>query len=57
MLCFALPGSERFRDDCVQVHESMPAIVPYGKPFRLTGERSNDRGGTVTSWRWTLVSR
>lgn len=44
------------RDDSTRVYESTP-IVPYGKPFRLTGERSNDRGGTVTSWRWTLVSR
>jgi hypothetical protein len=29
--------------------------VAYGQPFRLTGERSTDANGRVTTWRWTLV--
>ena len=31
-------------------------VVAYGKPFRLTGERSSDANGLVKSWRWTLIS-
>jgi hypothetical protein len=32
-------------------------VVPYAKPFRLTGDRSVDVNGSVTSWRWTLLSK
>lgn len=43
------------RDDGTRVYGS-DVVVAYGKPFRLTGERSSDASGVVTSWRWTLVS-
>jgi hypothetical protein len=43
------------RDDGTRLYDSS-IVVPYGKPFRLTGERSSDTNGTVRSWRWTLVS-
>lgn len=29
--------------------------VPFGKPFRLTGDRSTDIGGVVKVWNWTLL--
>jgi hypothetical protein len=29
--------------------------VPFGKPFRLTGDRSSDIGGAVKVWNWTLL--
>lgn len=31
-------------------------VVPWGRPFRLTGERSTDSNGHVRVWRWTLLS-
>ncbi len=43
------------RDDGVRLYGS-DIVVAYGKPFRLTGERSSDANGVVASWRWTLVS-
>lgn len=33
-----------------------PASVGAGKPFTLTGRRSTDLGGRITSYQWTLVS-
>ena len=36
---------------------STPEVrVPFGKPFRLTGDRSSDVGGVVKTWNWTLLS-
>ena len=29
--------------------------VRFGTPFRLTGERSSDIGGVVSTWNWTLL--
>jgi hypothetical protein len=35
---------------------STPEVsVPFGKPFRLTGDRSTDIGGEVKVWNWTLL--
>jgi hypothetical protein len=44
------------RDDGVRVYDST-LVVPYARPFRLTGERSTDANGSVTSWSWTLLAR
>ncbi|HET8747464.1 MAG TPA: hypothetical protein VFM98_17825 [Ramlibacter sp.] len=29
--------------------------VPFGRPFRLSGERSSDIGGQVSVWNWSLL--
>lgn len=29
--------------------------VPFGTPFRLSGDRSSDIGGAVAVWSWTLL--
>lgn len=29
--------------------------VPFGRAFRLTGDRSSDIGGEVKVWTWTLL--
>jgi hypothetical protein len=29
--------------------------VRFGSPFRLSGERSSDIGGAVTTWNWSLL--
>jgi hypothetical protein len=29
--------------------------VPFGQPFRLTGDRSSDIGGVVRVWNWSLL--
>ncbi len=29
--------------------------VPFGKTFRLTGDRSTDIGGQVKTWNWSLL--
>lgn len=29
--------------------------LPFGKPFRLTGDRSTDIGGQVQVWNWALL--
>lgn len=42
------------REDGSRVYDAT-LRVPYGKPFKLTGDRSSDLGGNVTSWRWTLL--
>ncbi len=36
---------------------STPEVrVPFGKPFRLTGDRSSDIGGVIKVWSRTLLS-
>ncbi|KAF1704462.1 hypothetical protein [Pseudoxanthomonas kaohsiungensis] len=32
-------------------------VVEFGEPFQLTGERSSDRGGRISTWQWTLLAR
>ncbi|MBI4190318.1 MAG: hypothetical protein HY525_07235 [Betaproteobacteria bacterium] len=35
---------------------SAPEVrLPFGKPFRLTGDRSSDIGGVVKVWNWALL--
>ena len=29
--------------------------VPFGRAFRLTGDRSSDIGGVVAAWNWKLL--
>lgn len=43
------------RDDGTRVYDHA-IVVPFGKPFRLTGERSSDANGSVKTWRWTLLT-
>jgi hypothetical protein len=43
------------RDDGTRVYDDA-IVVPFGKPFRLTGERSSDASGSVKTWRWTLLT-
>lgn len=36
---------------------STPAVnLAFGDRFALSGERSTDIGGTVKTWRWTLLA-
>jgi hypothetical protein len=43
------------REDGTRVYDD-DIVVAYGKPFRLTGERSSDTSGAVKMWQWTLIS-
>ena len=31
-------------------------VVAYGRPFRLTGERSSDANGRIASYSWRILS-
>ncbi|RQP21481.1 hypothetical protein [Piscinibacter terrae] len=42
-------------DEAGNRHPEPEVSVPFGKPFRLSGERSSDIGGAVNVWNWTLL--
>lgn len=43
------------REDGTRLYDG-EIVVAYGKPFRLTGERSSDANGRVTTWNWRILS-
>lgn len=47
---------DAIRQDGTRFYRS-ELVVDHGEAFRLTGERSSDRGGPVRIWNWTLLAR
>jgi len=44
-----------FIDEAGGRNPNPEVVVPFGKGFRLTGDRSSDIGGEVRVWNWTLL--
>ena len=44
-----------FIDEAGNRNPAPEVVVPFGKGFRLSGERSSDIGGAVKVWNWTLL--